>query len=656
VDYIHVVKSGYPMLVDRRVFVPMEDGTRIAVTLYLPDAPADGPFPAVVESLPYRKDDDSNGRDHSTYAYLAARGIAGIRVDVRGTGASGGIIEDEYLAQEQRDNLEILAWAAGQEWCSGRLGMWGVSWGGFSALQTAMHRPQRLAAIAAVHATHDRFGCDVHYIGGSLHAAEQVEWPTMMLASNALPPDPDIVGGGWFEQWLDRLERTPYWPATWLRHQTRDAYWRHGSPGTDYSAIACPTLLVGGWLDGYVDGMLALTRHLTCPVRTVIGPWGHHRPATGVPGPTFDHLDLLARWFGHHLRGDDNDVMAMPRLTTFIRTEPPFDTGTVKGRWRAEASWPPADTESQTVPLSGLTHGRTTWSGPQWVGAHAPAWDRSGVESSDPTPDDRRSMTFETVPAASPVEILGSPVVQVRMTTDRSVGLVAGRLSVVQPDGRAHLICRGSRNLAFPLNLSSPSRPVPGVPIDIRLVLGATSCVVAGGSRLRLALAGADFPIVWPPPETFTLAIDPTASRLVLPLVPSRPASDWLDIPSAPPPPAAPIEPIDSDATWRVEDRDGATIFTRSTAVSELQPTRDRLVFDFDQSWSVSVDEDPSSTRASSKAVFRLARPGWRATTTATLAIAGGDPLELVIEVTADHGDQRIFSRRQVERIPRTWV
>jgi len=107
-----------------------------------------------------------------------------------------------------------------------------------------------------------------------------------MVATNGLPPDPDIVGEGWYEEWLDRLERTPQWAYEWLRHQQRDTYWLHGSPCANYESIECPTMLIGGWLDGYVDGMLALAEHLTCPTRTVIGPWGHYRPATGLPAPT----------------------------------------------------------------------------------------------------------------------------------------------------------------------------------------------------------------------------------------------------------------------------------------------------------------------------------------------------------------------------------
>ena len=413
---------GYPVTIDRRVFVEMADGIRVALTVYRPDAPGDGPFPAVLESLPYRKDDDCTARDWTTYAYLAARGLAGVRIDIRGTGASTGVIENEYTGQEQQDNVAVMEWLADQDWCTGELGMWGISWGGFSALQTAMLRPRNLKAIVPMHATHDRFACDVHYTGGSLHAAEQVDWPTSMVATNGLPPDPDIVGEGWFEEWMERLEKTPQWPFEWLRHQSRDAYWLHGSPCADYASIQAPTLVIGGWLDGYVDGMLAITEHLTCPTRAVIGPWGHYRPATGVPTPTLDHLDLMARWFGHHLRGDDNDIMSLPQAAVFVRTAAPYDGDQVEGYWRAEPEWPPRDRSLWQATLAELTHGTVSWSGPQWVGGHAPAWDRAGIGSEPGIDDDEASITFQTGPLAEPLEILGQPEVELTVTSDRPLG------------------------------------------------------------------------------------------------------------------------------------------------------------------------------------------------------------------------------------------
>jgi putative CocE/NonD family hydrolase len=656
----------YPVRVDRRMFVPMEDGTRIALTVYQPDSVGDGPFPTVVESLPYRKDDAFYAPDWSTYAYLAQRGFAGVRIDIRGTGASGGIIEDEYTPQEQADTLAVFDWLEEQDWCSGSLGMWGVSWGGFSSLQTAMLRPPQLKAIAPVHATHDRFACDVHYTGGSLHAQEQVDWPPSMVLCNALPPDPDIVGEGWFEEWMDRLERTPQWPGVWLRHQHRDDYWEHGSPCTDYSAIRCPTLLIGGWVDGYVDGMLALAQNLTCPTRTVIGPWGHYRPATGCPGPTLDHLDLLARWFGHHLRGDDNGVMEMPGLTLYIRngapydgpTRPPFDDPPTSGYWRAESSWPPRDASMLDLTLDGLDHGHLSWSGPQWIGLHAPAWDRAGIGSSDSNVDDALSVSFETTRFGDSVEILGTPEVEVTVRSSGPLGMVAARLSAVSPDGVGSLITRGNRNLAFPADLSRPRPVAPGRWSTIRFPLTATSAVLPPGWRLRLALAGADFPVVWPPGSEVTLDFDPARSRLLLPTVPERDRSTVIEMPTAPPPPSPPGLVDEDRSRTRVLREGGAVTYERHRHSRQEQPERSRLTYTSDETWTVSVDDhDPTSTRARSDGEVTMERHGWKVATRGSLELTGDqDEFHLAIVVSAYHDDRMVFTRAWDDSIPREWA
>lgn len=650
------MNSANQLKIDRHIFVPVSDGTRIALTVYMPDG--DEPFPTVVESLPYRKDDDCTARDYSTFAYLASRGIAGVRIDVRGTGASTGTIENEYLPVEQQDNVEILDWIIQQPWSNGKVGMWGISWGGFSSLQTAMLRPPQLKAIVAMHATHDRYSCDVHHVGGSLHAAEQVDWPPSMITTNALPPDPDIVGDGWMDQWFERLENTPQWPLEWLQHQHRDDYWKHGSPSVDYSSIECPTLLIGGWLDGYVDGMLDLAENLKCPTRTVIGPWGHYRPATGKPGPTFDHLDLMARWFQHHLGGDENDVMEMPAVTAYIRSDTPYDPdeGPVTGYWRGERSWPPDDSVEIRFDLERLRYQTTVWNGPQWVGAHAPAWDRSGTSSGDSNDDDRHSMTFETEPLAEAVEILGIPSLQLSVTTNRPYGMVAARLVIVSPDGSSHLITRGNRNLAFPASFDRPRHPVPGEPISFAVPLMATSAVIPAGSRIRLALSGADFPVVWPPPGRFRLTVDPANSRLTLPTVTRDPLVTGLDIGASPPPPPPPVEDLFDKATWEVEKGD-ETVFRRRLSSAEFQPTRNDLTYTTDQTWSVQVaNDDPGTTAVEATSRLTLSRPGWDVEVDGSIAISGRESLQVHIELSASHNQKEIWAKTWDETILRVWV
>lgn len=646
---------SYPVKIDRKVFVPMDDGVRIALTTYLPDAPGDGPYPTIVESIPYRKDDEFMAPDFETYTYLAERGFAGVRIDIRGTGASTGIIRDEYLEREQRDTLAVFDWLEAQDWCDGNLGMWGISWGGFSALQTAMLRPAQLRTIVPVHATHDRFACDVHYTGGSAHAAEQLDWPGAMVASNALPPDPDIFGDGWHEEWMRRLDQTPQWIFEWLRHQRRDDYWLHGSPSADYAAIECPTLLIGGWLDGYVDGMLALAENLTCPTRTIIGPWGHYRPATGVPAPTLDHFDLLARWFGHHLRGDDNGVMDLAPVTVFVREEAPYDTDVISGHWRAEASWPAHD-RTEELTLGEMEHVSTTWSGPQWVGSHAPFWDRGGYESADSTPDDDDSIGFTGPPLDHDLEILGTPMVTVTVSTDREVGLVAARLVAVDPNGRGHLVCRGSRNLVFPRDLAFAVRPVPGDPFEVTFPLLATSAVIPAGWRLRLVLAGADFPVVWPPRERFTLTFDPARSSLSLPVVDQRPESANLDIPPAATTPHAPVTSLRDLSEWEVTAANGTHTLRRSRGSTDHLPERNDLTYSSDQWWTVTVDDTEPVIHAVTEASVSFSRPGWSVSTHGTISITAGPEFEVTVGLVTTHDGAEVFRREWTESIERVWA
>jgi predicted acyl esterase len=635
------------MKVDRRVFVPMSDGIRIALTTYLPEGP--GRFPVVVESVPYRKDDDCYARDWQTFKYLADRGFAGVRIDIRGTGASEGIITDEYTAAEMSDTVQILHWAAEQPWSNGHIGMWGISWGGFSSLQTAMLRPDPLRAIMPVHATHDRFATDIHYAGGSVLAAEQGDWPASMVALNGLPPDPAIVGDRWREMWFDRLERTPQWLFCWFRHQQRDAYWLHGSPCADYRAIEVPTLLVGGWLDGYVDGMLALLENLACPRKALIGPWGHYRPATGSPRPTFDHLDLMARWFGHHLRGDDNGVMDMPALTAWIRTKPPYDAEKTAGYWCGYDEWPATkSTEVLLGPGDVLE-----WRGPQWVGSHAPAWDRAAIGSTDPSPDDAESLVFDTEPVPEPTLVLGRPHARLAVASDRAVGLVAVRLQVVSPDGEAYLLCRGSKNLVFPGDLSSPEAIKPGTWREVQVSLLAVSCLIPAGWKLRLSLSGADFPILWPPAHRFTLSVDPSRSSLFLPIATE---TKQLEIVEAPPLEEAPVAVMHSHFDFKVDRNQGRARFEKTVGHREQLPTG--LAYDTKQVFSVAVgDEDPISTAVEATTTIELERDEWLVGCDSTVKITADQThFHIAVHLKASDGDTKVFERKWVESIERRWA
>src|SRR5258708_21025948 len=150
------------------IWIPMPDGTKLAARLWVPEDAERHPVPALLEYIPYRKRDATRLRDEALHPYLAGHGYACARVDIRGSGDSEGLPQDEYVKQEQDDGLEIIAWLASQSWCTGRVGMFGNSWSGFSALQVAAHRPPALKAIITHCSTDDRYSDGDHLMRGRL--------------------------------------------------------------------------------------------------------------------------------------------------------------------------------------------------------------------------------------------------------------------------------------------------------------------------------------------------------------------------------------------------------------------------------------------------------------------------------------------------------
>ena len=284
------------------MWIPLSDGVRLSARIWLPEDAEDEPVPALLEYLPYRKDDETAARDAVRHPYLAGHGYASVRVDMRGSGDSEGLLLDEYLPQEQLDAVEVIEWLAAQPWCSGAVGMFGISWGGFNALQVAARQPPALKAVIAVSTTHDRYTDDVHWCGGCVYQP-MLDWATSMLAYNARPPDPAVVGDGWRDLWLARLEGNRPFIESWLGHQTRDDYWLQGSVCADYAAIRCPVYVVSGWCDWYRNPVFALLEGLDVPRKGLIGPWAHTYPEQAAPGPAIGFLQESLRWWDRWLKG-----------------------------------------------------------------------------------------------------------------------------------------------------------------------------------------------------------------------------------------------------------------------------------------------------------------------------------------------------------------
>ena len=334
-------------------WIPMSDGRRLAARLWLPVDAEQDPVPAILEYIPYRRRDGTRPRDEETHAWVAAQGYACARVDIAGSGDSDGLLLDEYLQQEQDDAVEIIAWLAGQPWCSGKVGMIGISWGGFNGLQVAARQPPALKAVISIASTVDRYADDVHFMGGAL-LADNMDWGAAFFTYAALPPDPEMVGGGWRKQWLERLEVLRPFPPLWLAHQRRDDFWKHGSVCENYAAIKCPVLGVSGWADGYTAAVFRLAENLSGPCKGLVGPWGHLYPHRGVPGPAIGFLQECVRWWDRWLKGKPTGVEQDPTLRLWLQDSVPpqshYDHR--PGRWIGLESWPAPEIEEARLALN----------------------------------------------------------------------------------------------------------------------------------------------------------------------------------------------------------------------------------------------------------------------------------------------------------------
>ena len=511
------------------VRITMSDGVRLCGQLWLPADPGRRPAPVVLEYIPYRTRDAYAAADAHWGRTLAGHGIGFARFDLRGSGDSEGLLADEYLAREQDDAVAIIAWLAAQPWCNGAVGMRGISWGGFSTLQTAMRAPPALKAIMPMACSDRRYIGDAHYVGGCL-GLTNFKWGVNFKAVMAGPPDPAVAGPAWRPMWRERLEASPPIIARWTRHQREDAYWRHGSLAFDPAAIRCPAYVVGGWADAYVDAVPRLLAALKGPRKALIGPWGHTYPWVGGPGPALDWAFEEVRWWSHWLRGEATGIMDEPMLRYYRPEATPAQSapGATPGRWSAETRWPSPNARMQTLYLTdaGLAPApgpaaRRSHRSRNAIGLQTPEWVPFGHAEmpGEQSADDALSLVFDRAPLTAPLDLLGTPVARLRLSADRPVAQVAVRLCKLTAEGRSWRLAYGLLNLTHRDGHADPRPLVPGAFIDVDVPLGFIAQRLLPGERLRLALSEGLWPLVWPSPDRPTLTLDTAASRLSLPVL-----------------------------------------------------------------------------------------------------------------------------------------
>ncbi len=650
--------------------IVLADGTRLSARIWRPEDALADPVPAILEFLPYRKRDGTVARDALTHPWFARRGYAGVRVDMRGCGDSDGVLTDEYTPQELSDAVEVIHWLAAQPWCSGAVGMMGISWGGFNALQVAALRPAPLRAIVTLCSTVDRYADDIHYKGGCL-LNENLGWGATMWSYSSRPPDPALVGDRWREMWLERLEAEPFLPALWLRHQTRDAYWRHGSVCEDWGAIEAAVLAVGGWGDAYRNAVPALVRNLTAPVKGIIGPWLHKYPHFAVPGPRIGFLQEALRWWDRWLKGHETGVEADPDLRLYLMdgVRPATFYEHREGRWLglSRAAFEGLARRRLHLGPDGRLDGRACGparrllASPQHAGAAAgeycPIWLGPDLPG-DQRPDDALSACFDTLPAERALDIVGAPRLRLRLVSDRPQAQIAVRLCHLHPDGASTRISYGVLNLSHRDGHAAPE-PLPvGEAVEVTLDLDQIAYRLPPGHRLRLAISTAYWPLLWPAPAPVRLEL--LEGRLDLPLCPQ---GTGLPVRFA---------PAETDSPWRFRA-------LRPPAHSRIRHSdlgsgtvRLEIVDDFGEAedlehglitgaiarecWQIHPD-DPLSARGRTHWTETLRRGDW-SVRTETRAEMWSDSTQfhLTARLEAWQGADRVFARQVEKSIPRTGI
>jgi len=653
-------------------WITLADGRRLSARIWLPKNAKKEAVPAILEYLPYRKRDGTAQRDESTYPAFAEAGYAGVRVDISGTGESDGNFDDEYSVRELADACEVIEWIAKQSWCDGNLGMMGISWGGFNSLQVAALRPPALKAIISIGSTVDRYNDDIHYKNGCL-LNSNFTWSSVMLCYASRPPDPELVGKGWKETWLHRLNTQPFPLETWLSHQRKDDYWKHGSISEDYSAIETPTLIISGWSDGYINAPPAAAANLSTTTRAINGPWIHKYPHIAWPKPRMDFLGEAIAWWDHWLKNIDNQVEDLPVYRAFIseNVRPLLRREIEPGRWVAEAELPSADIgfrqfylapNRQLLDIPGAAREKSVCS-PQDCGTRSGEFFSLKPDSelpSDQRIDDAGSLVFETSKLHKSIEILGRPKLRLTVTLDQPAGNIIVRLNDVHPDRTVTRISWGVLNLAHRNGNENPQPMVPGKAEKVEIELDECGYRFLPGHKVRVAISTSYWPMIMPPPviATAMLKLGPDASMAM----PLRPGEDSIEVPEPENPDPLPDYKIHLPAeSKRWVERDlqkGETHYhvIDDTGEAEMPDHGLRTRHRHQECWSISSD-DPLSYRATSSYTSWMSRGDWSIRTESESNFrCDAENFYIDATVTAFESDQQINQRNWEKTIKRDLI
>jgi putative CocE/NonD family hydrolase len=504
--------------------IEMKDGVQLDICIAKPPkAQSKQKFPVLLTVDGYSSPCGSFGRDW--YADYVRSGYVVAYLNIRGTGGSQGELANrEYSPAELEDTTEAVDWLAQQPWSTGRIGMFGTSWSGFTAMLVGARRPPALKAIVTFMATDNTYAEDVRYPSGILHMDDYTVAADSMLFVTPSEQDP-------FDEEVlrNRFDQQPM-SLTFLRQQRDGEFWHRSSRrNIEPTAGDIPTMMVGAWHDPYRNATIRALEYSRGPVRAVIGPWNH---SSDYPGPTADLGHLTIEWWDYFLKGKQNGVLEKPQVSVFMRRpyRPIVSRSQIPGEWRSIARWSEAPVQQQ---LFFLTENRALSPAAGKASDHhlrmvASTGVGAGLGWIDVAPDQREgdstALVYESPPLSSELQILGAPVASLLSSVDVDHANWFVKLSDVAPDGTTSLVTGGGLNGAHRRSSAEPEALVVGTRYPLELKLHATSWIFQPGHRIRISVSNALFPAYWPSakPLVMTLGVGQGGSTLALPVIPPQ--------------------------------------------------------------------------------------------------------------------------------------
>jgi predicted acyl esterase len=488
------MQAEYETALTKNRLITMSDGVTLAADLYRPLT--DEPVPALLTFTPYHKDGWFAQGYGELMRAMAQFGYACLAVDVRGTGSSGGYTPFPWHEREVADYYEAVEWAGTQEWCNGKVGVWGKSYGSIATLLTAAKDPPHLGAVVGFHGAATRMWHDLVFAAGRERLMETfAQFGPRMSCWNFMPPAYRDSKGRWLSVWREHLEAN----VPWVVHAAELAA-EGGSQSAPaevaFDQIRSPVYIWAGWRDVMIKEMVDAYQSIKAPKKLTVGPWQHELPDAAYAA-RIDHLHEMRRWFDHWLLGRDTGVMAEPPVSIWVQKAE---------NWVYEEDFPPEEVEDLKLYLGAeraLSHGVTSASGTDSfhydarAGAYADFRHPNALDI-DQRVDELGGVTYTTAALDEDMEICGVPEAVLAYSSTMPDTLLVVRLCDVSSDGKSTLITEGWVETRQAKQLGTRWGHLSEDGSRAQLSLVPTTYLLRAGRRLRISITGSNFPRMMP--------------------------------------------------------------------------------------------------------------------------------------------------------------